>query len=255
MIQEPFANGKSWIHEIDPRLRVLLASLYAVVTAVSYRFDTLIVSAALALLLTVAAGLDLGKVLKQLAVVAGFVLLIWIVLPVTFPGEVLFSVGPLEVTRPGLVMSAQITLKTVAILFVFIVLVTTMPITTLGHTFGRLGVPAKLVFLLLITYRYIFVIEQEYTRIYRAARIRGFKPGTNLHSYRTWAYMLGMLFVRASLRADRVHSAMKCRGFDGKFYSLKRYHHSWRNHVFALGLGTGIIILLLLEVQLIKGVL
>lgn len=255
MIQEPFANGKSWIYTIDPRVRVLFATLYAVVTAVSYRFDTLIVSAALSFLLTAFAGLDLRKVVKQLTVVAGFLLLIWVMLPVTFNGEVLFTAGPLVVTRPGLVMSAQITLKTVAILFVFIVLVTTMPITTLGHTLGRLGVPAKLVFLLLITYRYIFVVEQEYSRIYRAARIRGFKPGTNMHSYRTWAYMIGMLFVRASLRADRVHNAMKCRGFQGRFYSMNRYHRNWRNNVFALWLGTGIIILILLEVQLIKGIL
>jgi len=254
MIQEPFAVGKTWIHTIDPRLRVAAAAFYSVATAVSYRFDTLAAAALFGFLLTVASGLDLRKVARRLTVVAGFLLLLWVVLPLTFDGETLVSVASLEMTRPGIVMAAQITLKTITILLVFIVLVTTMPISTLGHTLGRLGVPRKLVFLLLITYRYIFVLEQEYSRIYRAARVRGFVPKTNLHSYRTWAYMVGMLFVRASLRADRVHAAMKCRGFAGKFYSMNRYHPSWRNPLFAFGSGTGVILLILLETTLLRGI-
>ena len=44
-----------------------------------------------------------------------------------------------------------------------------------------------------------------------------------MHTYRTYAYLLGMLFVRASERSARVHQAMKCRGFDGRFHSLDRF--------------------------------
>ena len=37
------------------------------------------------------------------------------------------------------------------------------------------------------------------------------------------AYMVGMLLVRSCDRAQRVHYAMLCRGFEGKLFSLKGF--------------------------------
>jgi cobalt/nickel transport system permease protein len=150
----------------------------------------------------------------------------------TYGGPVVGRIGPLVFHEPGVVLALQISLKSVAIVTAFIALVATMDIATLGHSLIRLKVPPKMAYLLLMTYRYIFVLEQEYHRLLRAARIRGFKPRTNLHSYRTYAYIVGMLFVRASNRAQRVHQAMKCRGFRGKFYSLARFEASGTSWLF-----------------------
>jgi cobalt/nickel transport system permease protein len=145
------------------------------------------------------------------------------VIPFTFPGEPLFRLGPFVAARQGVDLAAQITLKSNAIVLAFMALVATMPFATAGHALHRLQVPDKIVHLLLMTYRYIFVLEQEYQRLVRAARIRGFQPGTNLHTYRTYAYLVGMLFVRAVDRAERVRWAMLCRGFKRKFYSLQEF--------------------------------
>jgi cobalt/nickel transport system permease protein len=123
----------------------------------------------------------------------------------------------------------------------------TMTVDTLGHTLNRLRLPDKMVHLLLITYRYLFVIEQEYQRLVRAMKIRNFRPKTNLHSYRTYAYLVGMLFVRASERARRVHSAMICRGFNGRFFSLRAFPHHPRNHVFSLCMIIALALLVSLE--------
>nr|WP_269434977.1 energy-coupling factor transporter transmembrane component T [Desulfosarcina ovata] len=94
--------------------------------------------------------------------------------------------------------------------------------------------PDKLVHMLLITYRYLFVLEQEYQRLVRAMKIRNFRPATTLHTYRTYAYLVGMFFVRASERAKRVHSAMICRGFNGRFISLRVFPPNPHNRVFAI---------------------
>jgi cobalt/nickel transport system permease protein len=115
-----------------------------------------------------------------------------------------------------------------------------MGIATLGHGLHRLGVPAKLVYLLLITYRYLFVMEQEFQRLKRAAQIRGFTPRTDLHTYRTYAYLIGMLLVRAATRSERVHQAMVLRGFCGRFYSLAEHPARRSNRIFALVMGAGI---------------
>jgi cobalt/nickel transport system permease protein len=100
-----------------------------------------------------------------------------------------------------------------------IALLGTIPIFTLGHAMNQLSVPDKLVHLLLFTYRYIHVIFQEYRRLINAMKIRGFTPRTNNHTYKTYAYLLGVLLVRSYDRAERIHKAMLCRGFSGKYYT------------------------------------
>jgi cobalt/nickel transport system permease protein len=44
-----------------------------------------------------------------------------------------------------------------------------------------------------------------------------------LHTYRTYAFLVGMLLVKAVDRAERVRWAMLCRGFQRRFYSLQEF--------------------------------
>ena len=62
----------------------------------------------------------------------------------------------------------------------------------------------KLVHLFFFTFRYFQVIHQEYLRLRAAMRIRCFQPGTNGHTYRMLAYLLGMLLVRSYDRGQRL---------------------------------------------------
>jgi cobalt/nickel transport system permease protein len=147
------------------------------------------------------------------------------------------NIGPAVVTKEGLLLSARITLKSNAILLALIALMATQSVGTLGHALNRLKAPGKLVYLLLITYRYVFVLEQEYLRLVRAARVRCFTPQTRIHTYRTYAYLIGMLFVRAAARAERVHQAMICRGFSGRFHSLKEFSFTGVDFAWAAIIG------------------
>jgi len=247
MISEPFADGSSVIHKIDPRFRVAAATLLSISIAVSYKMDALLAALAISLVTLAAASLHLRMVAGRLAVVAGFLVLLWIVLPITHRGTTLFAAGPLTVTREGVLLAAQITLKSFSILVLLTALLATMSVATLGSALASLGVPGKFTQLLMVSYRYIFVIEQEYQRLVRAARIRGFQPGTDLHTYRTYAYLAGMLFVRASLRAQRVYHAMLCRGFSGRYVSLQTFKTGKRNHLFAFFMFSALAIILYLE--------
>jgi len=234
MISEVFASGESLLHRLDPRLKIVVASAFAVLIAVSHRFPTLIAAVSIGLVLLWQARLDARALVRRLLPVNALIVFFWLVLPWTVPGEPWSRLGPLVFTHEGLRLAAEITLKANAILMVLVALVATHPIATLGYALSRLGVPAKLVQLLLFTYRYIIVIEQEYTRLYRAARMRGFQPRTSLHTYKTFAYLLGMLFVRAANRAQRVYHAMQCRGFRGRFYSLHDFSFTTTDTVWAM---------------------
>jgi cobalt/nickel transport system permease protein len=112
---------------------------------------------------------------------------------------------------------------------------------------NRLGFPEKLTLLFLLTYRYLFVIQEEYERLKRAALMRGFKPKTDLHTYRTYAYWVAVLFVRAAARAQRVQHAMICRGFSGKFYTLREYAWNSRDWVWSAALGAMVTVLAVME--------
>jgi len=234
MIREPFAAGDSMIHRLDPRIRVGLAVPYSFVVALVYQFPVLISALILSAILIGISRVSLKEVFSRMVIVNALTLLLWLVLPITFSGKILTRVGPFTVYLPGLILAARITLKSNAILLAFIALIATMPFSALGHAMYRLRVPEKIVYLLLMTYRYIFVIEEEYRRLMRAAKIRGFRPGANANTYRTYSYVIGMLFVRAAARAERIHQAMQCRGFKGKFYSLQEFQMTSASWVFAI---------------------
>jgi cobalt/nickel transport system permease protein len=223
MISESFAVGTSMVHRLDPRLRIVFAAVFSFLVAFSKQFPTLIAALIVSMALVYMSAVELSEVARRLKIVNLFNLIVWAILPLTYEGEPVFHIWRLAGSREGIVLSAQITFKSNAILMAFIAVVATMSLATLGHALNRLRVPNKIVYLLLMAYRYVFVIEQEYTRLSRAARVRGFSPKTDLHTYKTFAYMLGMLLVRAMARADRVYQAMLCRGFKGKFYCIHTF--------------------------------
>jgi cobalt/nickel transport system permease protein len=252
MISESFAVGTSMMHRLDPRLRVVFAAAFSFMVAFSKQFSTLAAALVLSMILIQLSGIDLKEVGRRLTIINVFNLIVWAVLPFTFEGKHLFHFWRLTGSLEGVVLSAQITLKSNAILMAFVALVATMTLATLGHTLNRLRVPNKIVYLLLMAYRYVFVIEQEYLRLSRAAKVRGFDPKTNLHTYKTYAYMLGMLLVRAMARADRVYQAMICRGFKGKFYCIHRFQFAGLDVIWTCVMLAGIVMLGVLEWHLIK---
>jgi cobalt/nickel transport system permease protein len=247
MLSETFAAGDSIIHKLDPRTRVIFATVYCFAAAFCRQFPVLLAAVAVSTALVCMTGIRLKEIGSRMLMVNGLILVLWAVVPLTYGGETLFRIGWLDVSRPGVSLAAQITLKSNAILLAFISLIATMSFATLGYALKKLKVPPKIIHLLLMNYRYVFVIEQEYQRLIRAAKIRGFQPKTNLHTYRTYAYVIGMLLVRAAARAQRVHQAMLCRGFKGTFYSLQEFKRDRRAWIFSILMTITIIGLIVME--------
>lgn len=234
MIEEPFASGESCIHRLDPTLRIFFAILLSFVVAFCNKYQVLLMALTVSVIMVVGARLNIRDVLKRLKPLFIFLLLLFVVLPITYEGDALYETKWLAFSKPGVFLSVKVALKSASILLIFMTLVATMTIARLGRSLRRLYFPEKLVQLLLMTYRYIYVIEHEYKRLWTAVKVRGFQGGTNMHTYKTYAYLIGMLFVRASARAQRVHRAMVCRGYKGRFYSLENFQSSGSNFLFSI---------------------
>ena len=229
MIGEEFSGGDSLIHRLDPRVKIVAVSFFSVVVAVSNRFVVLMSALALGFFIVLLARVPMRQLVRRLVPVNVFILFLWLFLPFTVQGEPLFSVGPLVGTHEGVLYATQISLKSNAIVAVLIALVASSSILTIGHAMHELRVPQKIVHLFFFTYRYIHVIGREYVRLVNAMKVRGFRPGTNMHSYKTFAYLVGMLLVRSCDRAERVRNAMLCRGFRGRLYSLSDFSMKTRD--------------------------
>jgi cobalt/nickel transport system permease protein len=250
MIREPFAKGNSPIHHTHPMLRIVLASVFSITVALMTQPGPLTLALCFSLGLIIWARLPAKPLLKRVTMAGAVLAFVWLVVPTTHTGDPMAHIGPIAISSSGVQLCMQITLKAMTILLAFIALVATMPTAAMGYALHQLGTPAKLVQLLLLAYRYIFVIEQEYQRLFRAAKMRNFHPATNMHTYRTYAYMVGMLFVRASERATRVYQAMQCRGFKGRFFTLVKFPPTRWNIV--LGTSVGLIDLLIIYFEWIK---
>ena len=112
---------------------------------------------------------------------------------------------------------------------------------TMGHALERLGVPSKLVFLFLFTYRYLHVIADEWQRLVTAARLqRASSPRTGMHTYRTIGNLLAMVLVNSFDRSSRVYQAMVLRGFAGHVYvSVVRFRAAPRSDAVFVAIVAG----------------
>ena len=247
MLEEGFIVGDSVIHRLDPRIKSIVAGIFSIVVAVSDRFVALIPALLIAIGFLFVAKLPIRKVLSRLLIVNIFIFFLWLLLPFTTEGSPLFSIGPLTASKAGILSAIMITLKSNAIILAFMALLATMSVFTMGRALSDLHVPPKIVHLIFLTYRYIHVIHVEYRRLTKSIKIRGFHPGNNLHTYRTYAYLVGMLLVKSYERAERVRAAMLCRGFQGKFYDLKDFELKTTDLIFMFLMLVGISVVAFLQ--------
>ncbi len=223
MVAEEFSSGNSLLHDLDPRIKIIVATLFSIIVAVADRTEVLLLALLFSACCVILSNLPLLRVMRRLLLVNGFILLLWIVLPFTYPGKTLFSVGPFDATAEGIRYALTITIKSNTIILACIALLGTTSIFTLVHAVRHLRVPDKLVQLLFFSYRYIHVIYIEYLRLLNAMKVRCFRPGSNLRTYKAYAYLVGMMLLNSYDRSERVYDAMLCRGFKGQFWILDHF--------------------------------
>jgi cobalt/nickel transport system permease protein len=208
--------------DVDPRVRILVTVAFAIVVVALDDLGMLGIALACAALSACAARLPLAPTLRRAAAMDAFIIVMLLMLPFTVAGTPLLTIGPLTASHEGLWQAIAIALKANAIVLLLLALVGTMHPAVLGHALRRLGVPAVLIHLLFFTVRYVEVLSREYHRTRVAMKARAFRPRSDLHTWRSLGYLIGMLLVRSLDRAERILAAMKCRGFDGRLHDVDR---------------------------------
>ena len=218
MLKEQFEQQRSRIHSFDLRIKILAVLWFAILAVMVDKVLVLGQLMVAAFLLLVISNLSFKLIFKRLLIINTFILLIWLVLPVTYPGSPLLSLGMITISKAGLLYALRITLRTNAIMILILGLLNTAKITSLIRALQQLYIPQKIIYLLFLVVRYLPVVKLEATKLLAAMKLRGFEKKTSWRSYKTIAYLIAILLVKSYERAQRIYQAMLCRGFSGKLH-------------------------------------
>jgi len=210
--------GHSILHRLDPRLKLTAVTAWSFFAALARTEPAALFALAGALAFAGLGRLAPGPTAKRLSAVNFFLVFIWLFLPFSVPGEPSFTLGGLSATKPGLELALLLSIKVNAAALGALAFFGTSSVTQLAAAARRLGAPEKLTAIFLLTLRYFHVLRLEYLRLRQALKVRAFKPALNLHTLKTYANLVGILLVRGVDRAERVHAAMLCRGYTGRFW-------------------------------------
>ncbi|MBA3051545.1 MAG: cobalt ECF transporter T component CbiQ [Candidatus Omnitrophica bacterium] len=244
---EPFAEGKSFIHSLDPRVKILGLLPFIVTVAVSKNLNTPALALMAGIFLVGLSRLNFSALISRLYVVNLFILLLWLIMPFAVPGRELFSAGPLCATKEGVFYALIITLKANAIFLSTIALIGTVPLFKLTHALHHLGMNEKLSLLFFFCYRYITVLHRDYHALYDAVKARAFTPLNSLRTYKTYGWLIGMLLVKSYEHSQKMYEAMLCRGFCGRFPVLNHFKTEKKDYFFLAAMLSITVFILMFE--------
>lgn len=242
-------RGPGALDALDPRLRVIAACVFGVTVACLSSLLALGCALAAAGAMLALSRLPPGRTLRRMAMMDGFILFLLLLLPLTTPGTPMFAIWGMAASHEGLLHAIRIALTANATILALMVLAGSMQPVALGHALHALRCPEALVHLLLFTVRYAQVLRDEHLRLQDAMKLRGFRPGTNRHTYRAYGHLAGMMLVRSVERSERIMEAMKCRGFTGRMPLLHSFAFTRADAAFAAGFAALLAALIAVELS------
>ncbi|MCB0062305.1 MAG: cobalt ECF transporter T component CbiQ [Caldilineaceae bacterium] len=231
---EQYHAGESLIHRLDPRTKVILTVLFILTVSLTPfgAFGSYIALFALLMATAVAAHIAPAYLLKRSVIALPFALAA-VTLPFTVPGATLATIpifGGIAISQPGTIRFISILIKSWLSVQMAIILVTVTPFPAVLWALRALHLPAPLIAIVSLMYRYLFVLYEEATRLLRArsarsAAVDGVRSGGSL----LWrgqvaGRMAGSLMLRSFERSERIYNAMLARGYKGQLLSVTHSH-------------------------------
>lgn len=210
---DTLAMGDSWVHRLDPRAK-LITTLVFIVTVVSfdkYTITGLLPFVIYPVVLIGAGNLPPAYLLNKILIIAPFAILIGLFNPL-LDRSIHLYIGSIGITG-GWISFASLLIRFILTVGTVLIFIALTSFNGLCIALDQLRVPSIFIVQLLFLYRYIFVLMEETVRMSRARTLRAFSSsGLGLKVFGT---LLGHLLLRTLNRAERIHLAMSCRGFDG----------------------------------------
>lgn len=211
----------SRVHRLDPRAKLLgfVGLTVVAVTAPVSAWPVWVACAGVLALAAAEARIGPRTVWRRARLVLPLVLFVGAFVPFARRGEVVASVGPLDITREGLEVWAAASVKATIGTVSAVLLAATTAYPQVLRGLEALRVPRTLTLIAAFMYRYLFVIVDEVQRMRAARDARGYRPRT-MFGAGAVGRVASALFLRTHARGERVYLAMLSRGYDGRMRHL-----------------------------------
>lgn len=220
--------GDSWIHKLDPRVKILGTLLYIVSLFLVKDFLGFGIALAFLALCIAVSKVPLSFMLKGLKPIFLIILFTFLINMFLTSGKVLVQLGPFSITEEGLYKAVFMAFRLVLLIIGSSLLtLATKPISLtdgmekLLSPFEKLGLPAhELAMMMTIALRFIPTLLEETDKIMKAQMARGadFESGNILRRAKALIPILVPLFISAFRIAQDLAMAMeaRCYGSNGK---------------------------------------
>jgi cobalt/nickel transport system permease protein len=222
----------SRIHRLESRAK-LITTMCFIVTVVSfgkYEIAMLVPFFLYPVYLVTAGELPVSWLLKKIAYVSPFALLIAAFNPL-LDREVMLRLGGAGIPG-GWISFASIMLRFILTVGAALAMIAVTGFQSVCLALNRLGMPRMFTIQLLFLYRYLFVLAEEASRMSLARALRSYDGRAG--GVRTYAAVVGNLLLRTINRAQRIYVAMSCRGFDGHIHVMRRERFGMRELFFII---------------------
>ncbi|NLX19087.1 MAG: cobalt ECF transporter T component CbiQ [Desulfobulbus sp.] len=217
------SDGSSFFHSWHPSVKVgtLCASCFLIVSLNTLTWS--LAAVGICILAVLLARTPWERLSRRLVAISGFLAMLVVLLPFTSavrPEDTVFLIFGMEnwpFHQRGLIVALTIVCKAVSVVLLMEPMLATAPFSRTLQGFSGLGLPRKLLSMIALCHRYLFVFREEILYMQRAMRVRGFVPRTNLATMRIMGNCFGMLFIRSFERTERIYEAMLSRGYRGSF--------------------------------------
>lgn len=235
---DKYSERKSLIHRLDPRVKTTSFFAYVFFVILTPQESSSQFWAYLILMSSVAimSRIPLSYIFKRSLVIIPFVMLTAIFIPFfkTEESVFLYNLGSfqLKISYDGLWIFWNILVKSWLSTLAMILLSSTTKFSDLLKGLQKLHVPKVFLMILTFMYRYIFVLIDEAMQMNRAYEIRAVCK-KSLLQIKDQSHIIGLLFIRAFERGERVYISMCSRGFEGKIITLNTLQIRWLDVSFA----------------------
>jgi len=257
---------KSFVHNLNPCLKILFLIAYIVAIFLAKNFYGLAACAFVLLLIIIFSRVPLRKVLRSIKGVLFLVIFTAAINLLFHGGDAVYWKGPAVywqwkifcVSQAGIVFSAFLILRLVLLVMCSSMLTYTTTPVSLTDGIEALLTPLKwirfpvheLALIMSIALRFIPILMDETERIKNAQKARGadFEKGGLIRKVRTFVPILVPLLLSAFRRADELGDAMDARCYTGGKHrtKYKKLKFTWRDLLaFLLGaaLVTGVVLM------------
>lgn len=227
------ANHSSWVHRVDARAKVFTTLIFIimVVSVDKYALSQLLPFLLFPAVLISLGDLPAGFFLKKILLVAPFAFFLAIFNPL-LDRTIILHIGAIGISG-GWVSFLSLMLRFVLTVGAALVLIGITGFNGICMALLKFRIPRIFVSQLQFLYRYLFVLVDEARRMTRARVLRAFSP--RAPRLRTFSSMLGNLLLRATARAERIHLAMCCRGYNGDVHVINFSNFRLQDGLFIIG--------------------